>query len=56
MVTRVAVLVSAVEVTVPTGTPLSSTSKPAYKPEASGNSVVSVVGLCSGFPSRFTTP
>ena len=56
MVTLVPVLVSPVELTVPTGTPLSSTSKPEYRPEALANSVVSVVELSSGLPSRLTTP
>ncbi len=56
MVISVPWLVSRIAPTVPTGTPLSSTVKFWYSPEASGKSVVSTVGLRSGLPRRLTTP
>ena len=56
MVTLVADAVSAVELTVPTGTPLSSTSNPGRAPRRRGTRVVSVVGLWSGLPEEVHHP
>ena len=56
IVTSVPRCVSRIPATEPTGTPLSSTVKFWNRPEASGKSVVSTVGLRNGFPSRVTTP